>query len=411
MQRSQAAFAFIFVTVLLTMLSIGMMAPVLPLLVEEMTGGDAAEAARYFGLMAMLWAVMQFLVAPVLGAMSDRFGRRPVVVFSGLGMAASYALTAWAPTLFWLFVARFVSGCSAASVSTAYAYIADTTPKERRAKTYGRLGAAFAVGFILGPAFGGLLGGIDARLPFWVAGALSLANALYGAFILPESLKREDRAPLRLSRANPLGGFAFLKAHVSVQGLAGVLAASQFAHYVLPSVVILHVAHRFNWDAPQAGLLLTVTGVASFIVQVGLIDPIVKRLGEARALVVGLVSGMTGFIVYAFAPSETAVFLGVPFLALWGLVQPSAQSLMTAQVDSSEQGGLQGAVGSLQGAVGVFAPLLFTQVYAYFVAPADASAFAGAPFLLAALILAGAATFSALRAAPVHARLRPMVGD
>ena len=406
----QAAFAFIFITVLLTMLSIGIMVPVLPLLVQEMVGGDSADAARYFGLMTMLWATMQFLVAPILGALSDRFGRKAIVVYSGFGMAVSYVMAALAPTLFWLFASRVVSGVSAGNISTAYAYIADTTEPDQRAKLYGRLGAAFAVGFIFGPGFGGLLGGVDPRLPFWVAGLLCLANAIYGALILPESLKKEDRAPLRLSRANPLGGFSFLRAHPSVRGFAGIVAASQLAHYVLPAVIILYVAYRFGWDAPQAGLLLMASGIASFIVQVGLVQPIVGAIGEVRALIVGLFSGAVGFMVYAFAPSEMALFIGIPFLALWGLVAPSAQALMTARVGKDEQGGLQGALGSLQGGMGIIGPLLFTQLYAVAIA-SNTSPFPGAPFLLASVILVAAAIFAFLQPVTAAPSKRSVIHD
>jgi MFS transporter, DHA1 family, tetracycline resistance protein len=251
-----AAFAFVFVTVLLDMLAIGIIIPVLPKLVVDFVGGDAAEGARIYGLFGTVWALMQFVFSPVQGALSDRFGRRPVILISNFGLGLDYIVMALAPSLNWLFVGRVISGITAASISTAYAYVADVTPPEARAARFGLLGAAFGIGFVLGPALGGLAGAVDPRLPFWIAAALSLANALYGLLVLPESLPPERRAPFAWRRANPVGALALLASQSTLIGLATVNFLGNLAHAALPSIGVLYMMYRYLFR-PDEGRHMT----------------------------------------------------------------------------------------------------------------------------------------------------------
>ena len=279
----RAALVFIFITVLLDILALGIIIPVLPKLVENFLGGNTAAAAEMYGLFGTVWALMQFVFSPVLGALSDRFGRRPVILISCFGLGFDYILMALAPTLIWLFVGRVISGITAASIPTAGAYITDVTPAEKRAAGFGILGAAFGIGFVLGPALGGVLGGINPRLPFWVAAGMSLLNAMYGLFVLPESHSPERRASFLWSRANPVGSLTLLRSHPELLGLATVNFLYYLAHEVLPSTFVLYAGYRYNWDERAVGLTLAVVGVCTGIVQAGLIKPIVARFGERRA--------------------------------------------------------------------------------------------------------------------------------
>ena len=385
----RAAFAFVFVTVALDMLALGVITPVLPRLVVEFLGGDTAGAARTYGLFGAVWAAMQFLFSPVLGVLSDRHGRRPVILLSNVGLGLDYLVMALAPTLSWLFVGRVISGITAASVTTAGAYIADVTPPERRAANFGMLGAAFGFGFIVGPAVGGLLGGVALRLPFWVAAGLSLANAAYGFFILPESLPAARRARFEWRKANALGSLKLLRSHPELLGLAVAVFLSRVAHDALPSTFVLYAQYRYAWDERTVGLSLAAVGVCSMIVQAGLIGPTVARLGERRTLLLGLTFGVAGFAIFGLARIGALFLIGVPFIALYGLAHPATQGLMTRRIGPSEQGQLQGAQSSLMGIAGMIAPLLFTQTLAVFVGAWRDLDLPGAPFLLAGLLLVG----------------------
>ncbi len=281
------AVAFIFVTILLDMFALGLIMPILPKLVESFVDNDTASASRIFGLFGTAWALMQFIFSPILGSLSDRFGRRPVVLLSNFGLGADYVLMALAPSLSWLFVGRVISGITSASVSTAFAYIADITPAERRAAMFGKVGAAFGAGFIIGPAVGGLLGGLDPRLPFWVAAALSFANALYGLLILPESLTRDRRSPFRWKSANPLGALRLLRSNPMLARLSVVTFIGQLAHEVLPSTFVLYATYRYGWTTATVGLTLALVGICAMAVQGLAIGPIVTRFGEHRALLLG----------------------------------------------------------------------------------------------------------------------------
>jgi DHA1 family tetracycline resistance protein-like MFS transporter len=387
----RAALAFIFVTVVLDMLALGMILPVLPGLVEDFLGGDTARAAQVFGVFGTVWAVMQFVSMPVMGGLSDRFGRRPVILLSNLGLGLDYVLMALAPNLRWLFLGRVISGVTAASISTAMAYVADVTPAEQRARNYGLVGMAFGVGFVFGPAIGGLLGAVDPRLPFWAAAAASLLNAAYGYFVLPESLPPERRRPFEWKRANPAGAFRFLQSHREIRGLAVAAFLSNVAHAVLPAVFVLYAGYRYDWDEKAVGLALTVVGASSAIVQGTMVGPLVRRLGERPVLLMGLLAGAVGFAIYAFAPTGAWFIAGIPVVALWGLAGPTAQGLMTRHVGPTVQGELQGAMGSVQGVATIIGPLLFASTFAWSIRDGVAWHLPGAAFLLAGALLAASA--------------------
>ena len=382
----RAAVLFILVTVLLDMLSFGIIIPVLPKLVEEFFSGDTARAAAIYGFMNTTWAVMQFFGSPIQGALSDRYGRRAVVLLSNGGLGLDYILMALAPTVGWLFLGRAISGFASSSFSTAGAYIADVTMPEERAAAFGKIGMVFGLGYILGPALGGWLGAIDPRLPFWGAAALSLMNASYGFFVLPESLTYERRMAFAWKRANPVGSLVLLRSHHELFGLAAVAFLGYLAHAVLPSVSVLYMGYRYGWGTAAVGLMMAGVGVAAMIVQGGLIRPITARLGERITMLVGLVCGGIGFAVYGIAPEGWIFCLGIPVMAFWGLAGPATQSLMTRRVSSSEQGQLQGAIASINGLTGLIGPMLFTQSFAHFISQ-TAWHIPGAPFLLASVML------------------------
>jgi DHA1 family tetracycline resistance protein-like MFS transporter len=394
----RAAAVFIFITVLLDMLALGMVIPVLPKLVESFLGGDTARASEIFGLFATAWALMQFVFSPVQGALSDRFGRRPVILISNFGLGFDYILMALAPSLLWLFVGRVISGITAASISTSYAYIADVTAPEKRSAAFGLLGAAFGAGFVIGPALGGVLGAIAPRLPFWTAAALSLLNGAYGLLILPESLPPGKRAPLSWRRANPLGSLALLRTHSELLGLALANFLANLAHAVLPSVFVLYASYRYGWGTGEVGIVLGAVGLCAIAVQTLLIKRVVALVGDRGALIWGLLFGALGFAIYGLAPTGALFCLGVPVMALWGLASPATQGLMSRRVSASEQGLLQGANGSVQGIANLVGPPLFALTFAYTISPASTVALPGAAFLLAAALLL-AAMLVAARAA------------
>jgi DHA1 family tetracycline resistance protein-like MFS transporter len=387
-RHGRAAFAFIFVTVLLDMLALGVIVPVLPKLIIQFEHGDVAVAARQVGVFAFVWAAMQFVFAPVTGALSDHFGRRPVVLLSNFGLGCDYLFMALAPTLPWLFVGRVISGITSASFPTANAYIADVTPPDQRAAKFGMLGAAFGLGFIVGPALGGMLGGFGLRYPFWAAAGLSLANALYGFFILPESLPKDRRAPLSLAKANPMGSLKLLRSNAALYGLATAMFLYYNAHEALPSMFVIYTDYRYHWNAQMTGWALAAVGVGSTIVSAVLISWAVKTLGEVRTLFTGMACGVAGFAVFAAAPTTAILLLGMPLLSLWGLMSPPMQSIMSRRVAPTEQGQLQGALMSLFGVAGMIAPLVFTQIFALAIAPGRALQLPGAPYWLAAILLA-----------------------
>lgn len=387
----RAALAFIFVTVLIDVLAFGLIIPVLPHLVEEFVGGDTEQAAYWVGIFGTVFAAIQFLTSPVQGALSDRFGRRPVILLSCLGLGLDFVFMALAPSLAWLMVGRIISAITSASFTTANAYIADVTAPENRAKSFGMIGAAFGLGFIVGPLMGGVLGDIDHRLPFWAAAVLALLNFLYGLFVLPESLPKEKRSTrFDWSHAKPLGSVHLLRRYPQVMGLAFVVLLANMAHYVYPSTFVLFGDVRYGWGEKEVGYVLAVVGVLSVIVNLGLVGRLVKRLGERRALLLGLGCGVLGFTVYGFATSPWIFLLGLPISALWAIAQPATQALITREVGPEVQGRLQGALMSLVSLAGIVAPALFAGTFGWFIGRNAPSHQPGAAFFLAALVLAGA---------------------
>ena len=386
----RAAFAFIFVTVMLDMLALGLVVPVLPQLILQFEGGDTADAAHVVGILGALWATMQFLSMPVMGALSDQVGRRPVILVSNFGLALAYAMVAAAPSLVWLFVARAVNGICAASVSTANAYVADVTAPDKRAAAFGMLGAAFGAGFILGPAIGGLLGADDPRLPFWVAAGMSLANGLYGLFVLPESLPVDRRSRFSWRRANPVAAFGFLNRRPAIRGLATSRFLEGLAQVVLPTIFVLYATHRYGWDTRTIGLTLAGAGLGSVLVNAGLVRHAVRIFGERRALLIGLACGTAGFAIYGLAPEGWIFLLGLPIAALLAFSGASAQAILSRQVGPEEQGQLQGALAALIGVAGMIGPLTFTAVYAAALDGTLGFSLPGAPLLAAAGLLAAA---------------------
>jgi MFS transporter, DHA1 family, tetracycline resistance protein len=389
--RRNAALIFIFVTVLIDVLSFGVIIPVLPHLVQDFVGGSIASAAYWVGIFGTVFAAIQFVSSPIQGALSDRFGRRPVILLSCLGLGLDFIFMALANSLPWLMIGRIISGIASASFTTANAYIADITPPDQRAKAFGMIGAAFGVGFIIGPLIGGFLGDLHLRLPFWFAAGLALLNFLYGWFVLPESLPKEKRATrFDWSHANPFGSVMLLKSYPQVFGLAAVVLLANLAHYIYPSVFVLFADYRYQWGPREVAWVLAMVGVCSVIVQAGLIGPLVKRMGERRALLFGLACGVIGFLIYGFAGLGWVFLIGIPISALWGVAGPATQALITRQVGADVQGRIQGALMSLVSLAGIVGPMLFAGTFALFIGEHAPAKLPGAPWLLAAILLAGA---------------------
>lgn len=387
-QAAKAGIPFILVTVLMDVLSLGVEIPITAKLVKELAGNDAINAASYVGWFGTMWALMQFFSSPIMGALSDRFGRRPVLLLSAFGLGLDYILMALAPNLTWLFIGRILAGITAASFSTASAYIADVTTPENRSAAYGIYGATFGLGFILGPALGGYLGDIDLRLPFWVSAALTLLNAMYGLFFLPESLPKERRKPFQWSRANPLGSLRLLKSVPGLLPMALSLFTYQLAHSVFSSVFVLYTDARFDWSPGTVGKALAIVGILNFIVQGGLIRPMMRALGERIMVFIGLTGGILGFLAYGLVDDGTMFMASTVIFCLMGFFSAAIQGLMSKSVDPTVQGQLSGANSSLNGIAGMVGPILFTSVFKATIDPGGGLYVPGAPFFLAAAVLA-----------------------
>jgi len=383
----RAAFTFILIMVALDFLAFGIIVPVLPDLIRSFEGGDFARASAITGYFGFAWNAMQFIFSPLLGAWSDRFGRRPVILISCFGLSIDYVFMALAPSLRWLFVGRIISGITASNVATGFAYITDVTPPEERPQKFGLISAAFGLGFVIGPAVGGYLGNINLRFPFWAAAALSLANALYGFFILPESLPPERRSKSAWHMANPLGSMNLFRSHRELAGLAIVMTLYYLAHQSLQTVYVLYTEYRYAWNQRDIGFSLAVVGVSAAVVSGVLVGPFVKRFGERRSLLSGLFFGVLGFAGFALASRGWMMLAVIPFIALWGIAAPATQSLMSRHVDPSSQGKLQGAINSLRAITGMAGPILFTQVFALAISPRSGFHLPGAPYFLASVLL------------------------
>jgi DHA1 family tetracycline resistance protein-like MFS transporter len=386
MKQRRAALVFILVTVTLDMLAVGLIVPVLPKLILDFLGGNMKGAADWNGTFGTVFAAMQFFFSPVLGVLSDRFGRRPVILLSNLGLGLDYIVMALAPTMGWLFLGRIVSGITASSIPTAMAYIADVVPKEKRAGAFGMIGVAFGVGFVLGPAIGGLLGDINSRLPFWVAAGFSLANWLWGYFFVPESLPPERRKEFTLGRANPVGSLVLLRSHPELWKLATVQFLAYIAHNVF-TIWALYAIYRYNWKASTIGLSLAVVGVCTAAISGGLTGKMVKRVGERRTLYIGQVFGAFGMLIAGLARNGALYLASIPVISMWNISMPAAQGMMTRRVSEREQGELQGAIGSLRSLAFVIGPGLFSWTFAWFINPKHSFHLPGAPYYLASALL------------------------
>ncbi len=383
----RAAFMFIFIALALDMLALGIISPVLPRLIMQLQGGDEASAAHWVGWFGTIWAVMQFATMASVGALSDTIGRRPIMLLSMFGQAANYVIIAMAPDLWWLMIGQVISGVTSSSVSTAMAYVADVTPPRDRAGAFGALSAAFGLGFMIGPALGGVVGQFDPRAPFWVAGALSALNGLYGLFVLPESLPAERRARFTWRRVNPFASFRLFRQRANVRGLAVVKFLNDIAFLSFQSTFALYAMYRYHWGPREIGLTLTLYAVLSGVVQAGLVGRIVKAVGERGSVVWGLIFGAFGFVAIALSPTGYYLLIFLPIGVLWGLAGPANQSIMTSRVEPTEQGLLQGALASLTGIAGMIGPGLFTTVFALFIGRESGWHQPGAPFLAAAFLV------------------------
>ncbi len=388
MRGLKPGIGFIFLTLLLDVMGFGILIPVAPKLVQQLQGGSEDAAAHSVGLLAATYAAMQFVFAPTLGALSDHFGRRPVLLVSIFGSGLDYFAMAFSPTLWLLFVTRAINGISGASMTAASAYIADVTPPEKRAAGFGMIGAAFGLGFIIGPLVGGVLGKYDIRLPFYVAGSVTLLNWLYGLLVLPESLAPANRRTLTLARANPLGVFRGLVRYPFVLLMGAAMFFFNLAQFGLHATWVLYTAHRYGWTTFDTGLSLATVGVGAAIVQGGLARRIIPALGERRSAMVGLCIGTLGYLGYAFAPYGWAIYVVIVFATFGGICQPAIQAMITRGVRADEQGAVQGAMTGLQSVSAIVGPLIGASVFAWSIAPTNRFDIPGAAYLSSALLAA-----------------------
>src|SRR3984893_2783969 len=404
MKNRQAAVIFILVTVTLDVLAMGLIIPVLPKLILDFLGGKMTDAANWNGWFALVFALMQFVFSPFLGVLSDKFGRRPVILLSNLGLGLDYIVMALAPAIGWLFLGRIISGITTSSIPTAMAYIADVTPKEKRASAFGMIGMAFGVGFAFGPAIGGLLGSVTPRLAFWVSAGLSLTNWLYGYLFVPESLPAERRKNFSLGRANPIGSLVLLRSHPELWRLAVIQFLAYTAHNVF-GVWVLYAIYRFAWTELTTGFSLMVVGVSTGAISALLTGRMVKRFGEKATLCIGQFFGATGMFIAGIARNSVEFFASIPIISLCYISLPAAQSMMTHRVSEQEQGELQGALQSMRSITFIIGPIMFLRVFSWFIDPKHSFHLPGAPYFLAAALLFTAMLMSTrIREQPVSER-------
>ncbi|MEE3503341.1 MFS transporter [Acidiphilium acidophilum] len=380
---------FIFAVLVIDSLGFGLIAPILPELVQKLAHVPASHAALWVGVLSMTFAATQFFAAPILGQLSDRYGRRRLILISLSGSAANYILLAFAPTIGWLFIGRFLAGATAGNVSAASAYIADITPPEKRAQRFGLIGAAFGLGFMAGPMLGGFLGAIDLRLPFLVAAGLVALNVTYGIFVLPESLPVERRRPLRLREATPLGAMRLLTTVPRLWRLAAAWSVRWFGLGALQAVLVLFTELRFNWGPQQNGLLFAAVGVSSTIVQFTLVKPAVAWFGERGAALIGFTSSAIGYLLFGLAPTPAFLFIGVAFTSLGSIANPAIRSMISRALPPDQQGRMAGALSSIEGLTAIAAPLTGAFVFDLF-SRHTAWRLPGAPFVMVSAMLIGA---------------------
>lgn len=385
--RKKAAMSFIFITLLIDITGLGIIIPVVPKLIEELIHGDISEAARYSGWLGFAYAFTQFIFSPVVGNLSDKFGRRPIILISLFGFAIDYILLALAPTILWLFLGRVIAGLTGASVTTASAYVADISTDEDRAKNFGLIGAAFGLGFIIGPVLGGLLGEYGSRVPFYAAAVLCFLNFLYGYFILPESLEKDKRRDFDWKRANPVGSFKFLGKHPEISGLVVSLILIYIAGHAVQSNWNFFTMYEFSWTEKMVGISLGVVGLLVGLVQGVLIRWTTPKFGEQKSIYYGLTLYAIGMLLFAFASEGWMMFVFLIPYCLGGICGPALQSVITKNVPSGEQGELQGALTSLMSATSIIGPPLMTNLFYYFTHDEAPFKFSGAPFFLAFILM------------------------
>ena len=386
MAKKNPALIFIFITLLIDIIGLGIIIPVMPALLQELSGATVSEASQYGGWMLFAYAAMQFVCAPIIGGLSDRYGRRPVLLASLFGFGVDYIFLAFAPTIGWLFVGRIIAGMMGASFTTAGAYIADVSTPETRAQNFGIMGAAFGLGFIIGPMLGGFLGTLGPRVPFMVSAGLSLANWLYGFFILPESLKLENRRKFEWSRANPIGSLLNLKKYPVILGLVTSLVLVYISAHAVQSNWAFYTIEKFSWDSKTIGLSLAVVGLVFAVVNGGLIRLIIPRLGNERTVYVGLGFNAAGFVLYALATQSWMMFAVTVVYCLGGIAGPALQGIISTQVPANAQGELQGALTSLMSLTSIIGPPLMTNTFYFFTNKNAQIYLPGAPMLLGAVL-------------------------
>lgn len=386
-ERKAGALTFIFITLLLDIIGFGIIIPVMPQLISELINGDVVDAAKYGGWLSMSYAVMQFLFASLLGGLSDRFGRRPVLLFSMLGFACNLLIQGFAPNITWLFLGRMLSGATGASITTASAYIADVSTDEDRAKNFGLIGAAFGIGFVIGPLLGGVLGGFGTRVPFFVAAVLCILNVIYGFYALPESLKPENRRPFDWKRANPVGSLLQLRQYPKIHGLVAAMVLVNIGLHATQTNWTFFTMYKFGWDERMIGISLGVVGLIAAFVQGFLIRFIEPKIGAERSIVYGLILSSLAMLLYAFAGKEWMFFAIMLIGGLGGIAGPALQSVVTSQVPRDAQGELQGALTSLSSLTAVVGPPLMTNTFYYFTHDRAPFIFPGAAFFLGFILI------------------------
>jgi len=388
LKNRKAAVGFIFITLLLDVIGLGIIIPVIPALIQELTGGSISEASRYGGWLIASYALVQFLCAPIVGALSDKYGRRPILLLSLLGFGLDYLVLAVAPTIGWLFLARIIAGVFGASFTTGAAYIADVSSAEKRAQNFGLLGAAFGLGFIIGPVTGGILGEIGPRVPFYAAALVTFLNLTYGYFILPESLHKENRREFEWSRANPLGALFALKRYPSVAGLIGALTFIYLASHAIQGTWTYFSMEKFNWSESMVGYSLGLVGIMSALVQGLLIRIIIPKIGEYNTMITGIIFNICGCLLFSMASEGWMLLCFIIPYSLGGIAGPAIQGILSNQIPDNEQGQLQGALTSMMAATGIIGPLMMTSIFAYFTAENAPIYFPGAPFVTGAVLVA-----------------------
>ena len=392
--NKSAAISFIFITLLLDVTGIGLIIPVVPGLIEQLIHGTISDASRYSGWLAFAYASMQFLFAPLLGNLSDKYGRRPILLLSLLGLGIDYIFLALAPTIGWLFVGRIIAGIAGASFTTATAYIADISTAENRAKNFGMVGAAFGLGFILGPVIGGFLGNYGVRIPFVVAAVLSLVNCLYGYFVLPESLSAENRRPLNWKKIIPIASLVHLKKYTGVTGLFFSFFLLYLAANAVQSTWSFFTIKQFDWSPKMIGISLGLVGLLVGAVQGGLIRIVNPILGNKKSIYLGLALYTVGLFLFAFASQSWMMFVFLVPYCLGGICGPALQSIISGQVPPNEQGELQGGLTSIMSLTNIIGPVLMTGLFAYFTKPTAKVHFAGAAFFLGGILMAFSLVFA-----------------